>query len=84
MDINLTSYEMFSIIIVPFSLFFFGADYLRDNEITKNETKIGIIQYIHHLAFTTNISGLIGTFFLSDSLPFVSFLTMLTMVNQLG
>ena len=81
---NLSSYEMFSLIIIPFSLFFFGADFLRDKEITKDETKIGITQLIHHLAFTSNISGLIAAFFLSSNISFVTFLTILSMINQVG
>ena len=81
---DLSSYEMFSLIIIPFSLFFFGADFLRDIEITKNERKIGLIQYIHHFAFTTNVSGLIGTFFLSNKLSMVAFLMLGSMINQVG
>ena len=82
--IDLSSYEMFSLIIIPFSLFFFGADFLRDKDITKNETKIGIIQYIHHLAFTTNISGLIGAFFLSCDISLVTLMVILSMIIQVG
>ena len=82
--LDLSSYEMFSLIIIPFSLTFFGADFLRDNDITDNETKIGLIQYLHHFAFTTNISGLIGTLFLSNSIPLVAFLTLGSMINQAG
>ena len=81
---NLSSYEMFSLVIIPFSLFFFGFDFLRDKEITKNETKIGIIQYIHHLAFSSSISGLIATFFLSSNIPFITFLTILSIIMQGG
>jgi hypothetical protein len=81
---NLSSYEMFSLVVIPFSLVFFGADFLRDKEITENETKIGIVQYIHHLAFTTNISGLIGSFFLTCDINFVIFLMVLSMINQVG
>ena len=82
--LDLSSYEMFSIIIIPLSLFFFGADFLRDKEITDNEMKIGLIQYIHHFALTTNMSGLIATLFLSDKLPLVAFLTLGTIINQVG
>jgi hypothetical protein len=81
---NLSCYEMFSLVIIPFSLFFFGADFLRDSDITNNERKIGLIQYIHHFAFTTNISGLIGSFLLSSNIPLVSFLTFGSMINQVG
>jgi len=81
---DLSSYEIFSLIIIPFSLFFFGADFLRDKEITHSETKIGIIQLIHHLAFTTNISGLIASFFLTCRIEFVIFLMILSMINQVG
>ena len=81
---DLSSYEMFSLVIIPFSLFFFGSDFLRDQEITKNETKIGMIQYFHHFAFKTNISGLIGTLFLSNSIPFVAWLTLGSIINQIG
>jgi len=81
---NLSSYEMFSLVIIPFSLVFFGADFLRDKEITQNETKIGIVQLIHHLAFTTNMSGLISSVFLTCNIKFVVFLTILSMINQVG
>uniref|UniRef100_A0A6C0AZ42 Uncharacterized protein n=1 Tax=viral metagenome TaxID=1070528 RepID=A0A6C0AZ42_9ZZZZ len=81
---NLSSYEMFSLIVIPFSLFFFGADFLRDRDIKKDETKIGIVQYIHHLAFTTNMSGLILSVFLTCKIPFVTFLMFLSIINQVG
>ena len=81
---NLSSYEMFSLVVIPFSLVFFAADFLRDKEITQNETKIGIVQLIHHLAFTTNMSGLISSVFLTCNIKFVIFLTILSMVNQVG
>ena len=43
-----------------------------------------MVQYLHHFAFTTNISGLIGTLFLSNSIPFVAWLMLGSMINQVG
>ena len=40
--------ELYSL-IVPISLVTFSIDYLSDSQITNNETKIGILQLIHHL-----------------------------------
>ena len=39
------------------SLFFWTVDFLSDSYITKDETKLGILQYIHHLAATIGFLG---------------------------
>ena len=42
-------YELMCIFI-PWSLTMWVIDFLSDSQITKDETKIGCLQYIHHLA----------------------------------
>jgi len=78
------SYEIFSLIIIPFTLFFFIFDFLRDNEITKNEIKIGIVQLLHHLVFTLNISGLVYTTLFSTSIPLCTLLIIISTIIQVG
>ena len=78
------SYEIFSLIIIPFTLFFFIFDFLRDNEITKNETKIGIVQLLHHLVFTLNISGILYTTLFSTSIPLSILLIIISTIIQIG
>jgi hypothetical protein len=39
------------------SLFFWTVDFLSDSYIIKDETKLGIFQYIHHLAATIAFLG---------------------------
>jgi hypothetical protein len=60
-------YEFIAIIVIPITLFYFIIDYLSDNNITKDETKVGILQLIHHflvsMVFTT---PLVSLFLLKD------------------
>lgn len=41
-------YYLFFTLIIFISLFFFGADFLSDSQIVKDETKIGLLSYLHH------------------------------------
>jgi len=56
-------YDFIAIILIPVILFYFTVDYLSDNNITKDETKIGILQLIHHtlcsICFITPIISLL-------------------------
>jgi len=78
------TFDLFSLIIIPFSLFFFIFDFLRDDEIVKDELKIGTVQYIHHLAFTLTISGLICTLLFSTSITTATILVLLSTIMQIG
>ena len=78
------TFDLFSLIIIPFSLFFFIFDFLRDGEILTDELKIGILQYIHHLLFTLNVSGLICTVLFSTNIFTVILLILLSTGIQIG
>jgi hypothetical protein len=76
--LNLSAYEMMALFYIPISLICWTIDYLSDKQITKDETKIGILQYIHHLI----ISALnpIPLLFVSKSM----LITVLTVITAIG
>jgi len=45
----MNNYEITALLIIPITLLHFSIDYLSDREITKDETKLGILIFIHHL-----------------------------------
>ena len=72
------SIDIFSIVIV-ISLIHFSIDYLSDEQITSNETKIGILQIIHHLVITIQMFGIFV-----NNLPFKIIAILTSFAIQLG
>jgi len=71
------------ILILIISLIVWVIDFLSDSQITKDETKIGIIQYLHHLFSTIAFIGpFINLFF--GSVPFYIISVLTSMIIQAG
>jgi hypothetical protein len=80
---NLSEYQLLSLIYIPYSLILFALDFLSDKNITKNELKIGILQYIHHLFGIFNI-GVIILFLTSKSLVLTAVSIIINLIAQVG
>jgi hypothetical protein len=80
---NLTCYELFCIII-PLTIISFTIDFLSDGQITKNELKLGCLQFLHHLV--SHCTALCGIFFLfiTNSLIFYTICITLFLILQVG
>ena len=61
-------YNFISTFVLPLTITHFSIDYLSDNEITRSETKIGIIQYIHHFIVNFNLIGVLVLPFINADL----------------
>ena len=81
---NLTLHELASIII-PLSLFNFCFDYLSDSEIIKDELKIGIVNYLHHvLAFSSVFFGFMFSMFFTNNIWFILMTTIIFIGIHVG
>ena len=81
---NLNLYEYTSIILLPIILFHFSLDFLSDSDIIKNETKIGILQFFHHIVCTIYISGIVLLPFVSRNISVLFITIIVSMVIQIG
>ena len=70
--------DIFSIVTL-ISLIHFSIDYLSDEQITSNETKIGMLQILHHLVITIQMFGIFV-----NNLPFKIIAIMVSFGIQLG
>ena len=77
---NLSMYELFCIII-PLAIINFSFDYLSDGQVVKDELKIGIINFIHHIfAFCSVFFGfMFGMFFTNN--PYFIIMTTLIFIG---
>jgi hypothetical protein len=80
---NLNEYELLSLFYIPSSLIFWAIDFLSDKNITENELKIGILQYVHHFIATILIFVII-IFLTSKSLIFTIVSILITLGVQVG
>uniref|UniRef100_A0A6C0I9C3 Uncharacterized protein n=1 Tax=viral metagenome TaxID=1070528 RepID=A0A6C0I9C3_9ZZZZ len=71
-------------VLLTLTLVFFSIDYLTDNSITHDETKIGILIFIHHLACV--VAGIGSTLCLlyKNVLPSVIVIIILSTIIQTG
>jgi hypothetical protein len=67
-------------IIFIITLINFAFDYLSDSEITQNELKIGILQFIHHFILSIHV----GMFFLPKNIFIVILCTLVNIIVQIG
>jgi hypothetical protein len=77
-------YEFVAIFIIPITLFYFSIDYLTDTNITKDETKIGILQMLHHIWCSICFSGAPIAFFVLKDLKYTTLSIILLFLVQLG
>lgn len=71
-------------IIVPLSLFTFMLDYLPDTQIVKDETKIGVYSYLHHLISIICTFGL-PIFLLFEKSLFIGIMNVIIFtISQIG
>ena len=73
-----------SCILLFVILIFFSIDYLSDNQITKDETKIGILIFFHHLFCVILGIGSILCLFCSKSLIMAFVIIAISTVIQTG
>ena len=77
-------YNFISIFILPLTITHFSIDYLSDSEITKDETKIGIIQYIHHFIVNFNLIGILVLPFIDTDLITLFISVCVSIIAQSG
>ena len=80
---NLNEYQLLSLFYIPSSLIFWAIDFLSDKNITENELKIGIFQYVHHFIGTI-LLFVIVIFLTSKSLIFTIVSILITLGVQVG
>lgn len=75
-------YELMSVFI-PVSLILWTIDYLSDSKIVVNETKLGMLQYLHHIVA---LIGFIGPFInlFVGNLPIYVISIILNIIVQIG
>jgi hypothetical protein len=78
------TYDFVALIILPLVLIQFSIDYLSDSQITTNETRIGILQLIHHLITKITFIGSIFTLFLVNDIKYISLGVIILIIVQLG
>ena len=77
-------YDFIAIFLIPITLINFIIDYLSDENITKDETKIGFLQLLHHLiCLICFISPFISLFVLKD-LNYTLLSIILLIIVQVG
>ena len=77
-------YDLIALIILPLILIQFSIDYLSDAQITDNETRIGILQFIHHIINKVTFIGSIFTLFLITDIKYVVLSVIVLMITQIG
>ena len=80
---KLSNYELTSILII-ITLFHFIFDYLSDGQIKKDETKIGILIFLHHLFCIFLCFGNILCLLFSKSIIMAFIIVVLSIVIQSG
>jgi len=80
---NLNNYEL-SCIILIITLIHFITDYLSDGQIENNETKIGILIFIHHLLCIITFYGSILCLLFSRSIFMAFIIIVISIVIQSG
>ena len=81
--LNLNEYQLLSIFYIPTTLFFWAFDFLSDKNITENELKIGILQFIHHFVATILVLVIV-LLMTSKSLIFTIVSIIITIGSQVG
>jgi hypothetical protein len=77
-------YDFTAIILIPLILFHFIIDYLSDSNITKDETKIGILQFIHQIIVTIVFNTAVFSLFLLKDIKYTTFCIILLTGIQIG
>ena len=70
-------------LILPFVIVNFCMDYLSDSEITKDELKIGIVQFIHHIILFIHSFVIFGPF-IKPSILLIILITAVNIGVQIG
>jgi len=71
-------------IIIPVSLILWIIDFLSDSQITKDETKLGILQYIHTLLNVISFSCPIFNIFTNNNISIQFLSILITIISQAG
>ena len=70
-------------LILPFAIVNFCMDYLSDSEIVKDELKIGIVQFIHHIILFIHSFVIVGPF-IKPTIPLIILITAVNIGVQTG
>ena len=73
-----------SCILCIILLIFFSIDYLSDDQITDNETKIGICIFFHHLACVISGFGSILCLFFNGTILSTTIIVLISIIIQAG
>lgn len=77
-------YDFVAIILIPVILFHFAIDYLSDENITKDETKIGFLQLLHYIFISIVFYTPFLSFLLIKDLKYTILSIIILMVIQSG
>lgn len=77
-------YDFIAVIILPLVLIHFTIDYLSDSQIIASETRIGILQFIHHLITKIAFVGSFFTLFLISDIKYISVGIIISIIAQIG
>ena len=78
------SYNFISIFVLPLTLVHFSLDYLRDKDIKTNETKVGMLSYLHHFIVNFNLAGVLVLPFVDSTLSVITLNIIITIIAQYG
>ena len=78
------SYNFISVFVLPLTLIHFSLDYLRDKEIKSNETKVGILSYLHHFIVNFNLAGVLVLPFVDSTLSVITLNIIISIIAQYG
>jgi len=77
-------YEFISLIVLPLSILHFSLDYLSDKNITKNEIKIGFLQFLHHFIAVSHAAGFMMLPFFKAKLSTIVYAILVSLSAQTG
>ena len=78
------SYNFISVFVLPLTLIHFSLDYLRDKDIKTNETKVGMLSYLHHFIVNFNLAGVLVLPFVDSTLSVITLNIIITIIAQYG
>jgi len=78
------SFNFISVFVLPLTLIHFSLDYLRDKEIKSNETKVGILSYLHHFIVNFNLAGVLVLPFVDSTLSVITLNIIISIIAQYG
>ena len=77
-------YEYTSLILVPFVVIHFSMDFLSDSQVSKDETKIGVLQFLHSIICSIFLNGMLVLPFIKGNIGILSITILVSIATQIG